>query len=152
MKVHYDIENLPTFRNAIITIGTFDGVHCGHQQIINTLKEAALKAGGESVIITFHPHPRKVVSSAVTFGTVQLLPDGQLIVLMADHQTTGGYPRVAHVITAHHTRMAQMKPGDLFIFRFTDLPTAEELVIKQQQHLLQLQIACKFKLEELLSK
>jgi antagonist of KipI len=93
----------------------------------------------------------EVVSSAVNFGTVQLLPDGQLIVLMADHQTTGGYPRVAHVISAHHSRMAQMKPGDLFIFRFTDQQTAEELFIKQQQHLLQLQNACKFKLEELLN-
>jgi riboflavin kinase/FMN adenylyltransferase len=66
MQVHYDINQLPAFNNAVITIGTFDGVHCGHQQIINTLKEAAQQAGGESVIITFHPHPRKVVSSAVT--------------------------------------------------------------------------------------
>ncbi|HLG39321.1 MAG TPA: biotin-dependent carboxyltransferase family protein, partial [Chitinophagaceae bacterium] len=67
----------------------------------------------------------EIVSSAVSFGTVQLLPDGQLIVLMADHQTTGGYPRIAHVISAHHSRMAQMKPGDQFSFRFTDQPTAE---------------------------
>jgi riboflavin kinase/FMN adenylyltransferase len=66
MKVHYAIEQLPVFTNAVITIGTFDGVHCGHRQIINTLREAAAKAGGESVIITFHPHPRKVVASAVT--------------------------------------------------------------------------------------
>lgn len=66
MKVHYDINQLPVFKNAVVTIGTFDGVHTGHQQIIHTLKEAAAKAGGESVIITFHPHPRKVVSSAVT--------------------------------------------------------------------------------------
>ena len=66
MKVHYSIDWLPVFKNAVITIGTFDGVHSGHQQIINTLKEAAVKAGGESAIITFHPHPRKVVSSAVT--------------------------------------------------------------------------------------
>jgi riboflavin kinase / FMN adenylyltransferase len=66
MQVHYDITQLPVFKNAVITIGTFDGVHSGHQQIINTLKTAAAQAGGESVIITFHPHPRKVVSSAVT--------------------------------------------------------------------------------------
>jgi riboflavin kinase / FMN adenylyltransferase len=66
MQVHYDITQLPVFKNAVITIGTFDGVHSGHQQIINTLKSAAAEAGGESVIITFHPHPRKVVSSAVT--------------------------------------------------------------------------------------
>lgn len=94
----------------------------------------------------------EVVSSAVSFGTVQLLPDGQLIVLMADHQTTGGYPRIAHVISAHHSRLAQMKPGEQFIFRFTDQHTAEELFIKQQQHLVQLQNACKFKLDNLLSK
>lgn len=66
MKVHYSTDQLPAFKNAVITIGTFDGVHSGHQQIINTLKDAAAKAGGESIIITFHPHPRKVVSSAVT--------------------------------------------------------------------------------------
>lgn len=66
MKVHYSTDQLPAFRNAVITIGTFDGVHCGHQQIINTLKTEAAKVDGESVIITFHPHPRKVVSSAVT--------------------------------------------------------------------------------------
>ena len=66
MQVHYDIEQLPAFRNAVITIGTFDGVHLGHRQIIDHLKEEAAKAKGESVIITFHPHPRKVVSSVIT--------------------------------------------------------------------------------------
>lgn len=90
----------------------------------------------------------EVVSSAVSFGTIQLLPDGGLIVLMADHQTTGGYPRVAHVITAHHTKLAQMKAGDKIHFRMTDLATAEQLLIKQQQHLLQLQNACTFRLEQ----
>ncbi len=93
----------------------------------------------------------EVISSAVSFGTVQLLPDGQLIVLMADAQTTGGYPRLAHVISAHQSRLAQMKPGDRFHFRFTNQQTAEELLIKQQQHLLQLENACKFKLEQLLN-
>ena len=93
----------------------------------------------------------EVVSSAVSFGTIQLLPDGGLIVLMADHQTTGGYPRVAHVISAHHSRMAQMKAGDKMHFRLTDQATAEELLIKQQQHLLQLQNACTFRLEQYLN-
>ncbi len=66
MKLHNSTDNLPAFKNAVITIGTFDGVHCGHQQIIKTLKDTAAAANGESVIITFHPHPRKVVSSVVT--------------------------------------------------------------------------------------
>lgn len=94
----------------------------------------------------------EVVSSGVNFGTVQLLPGGQLIVLMADHQTTGGYPRVAHVITADHSKLAQMKPGDAIRFKVTDLPTAENLLIKQHQHLLQLQNACIFRLQEFIKK
>lgn len=66
MQVHYNINQLLTFKKAVITIGTFDGVHSGHQQIIKTLKDAAAEVGGETLIITFHPHPRKVVSSIVT--------------------------------------------------------------------------------------
>ena len=65
MKVHYDIENLPLFHNSVITIGTFDGVHMGHRQIIEKLKQEAKAINGETVIITFHPHPRKVVSSTI---------------------------------------------------------------------------------------
>lgn len=65
MQVHYDIEQLPQFKNAIITIGTFDGVHMGHRQIIDKMKEEAAAVEGETVIITFHPHPRKVVSSTI---------------------------------------------------------------------------------------
>jgi riboflavin kinase/FMN adenylyltransferase len=65
MQVHRDIDSLPVFRNAVITIGTFDGVHMGHRQIIGELKKQALAIGGETVIITFHPHPRKIVSSAI---------------------------------------------------------------------------------------
>ena len=65
MQVHRDIDNLPVFQNAVVTIGTFDGVHVGHRQIINKLKVESLKIKGESVIITFHPHPRKVISSAI---------------------------------------------------------------------------------------
>lgn len=65
MKVHYDIESLPLFHNSVITIGTFDGVHMGHRQIINKLKEEAEAIQGETVIITFHPHPRKVISSTI---------------------------------------------------------------------------------------
>ena len=61
MNVHTDIEHLPAFKNAVVTIGTFDGVHLGHRQIIAQLKAEAEKNSGETVIITFHPHPRKIV-------------------------------------------------------------------------------------------
>ena len=92
----------------------------------------------------------ELLSSAVSFGTIQLLPDGRLIILMADHQTTGGYPRVAHVISAHHSKLAQYRSGDKIQFRFTSHLKAEELYIRQQQHLQQLQNACTFRLKEFL--
>ena len=95
-------------------------------------------------------HYEELVSTAVNFGTVQLLPDGQLIILMADHQSTGGYPRVAHVISAHQPRLAQKKPGDEIQFQFTDLAYAEDQLIRQHQQLLQLYNACAFKLENYL--
>lgn len=89
----------------------------------------------------------ELISSAANFGTVQLLPDGQLIILMADHQTTGGYPRLGNIISAHLPKLAQMKAGDEIRFAFTDHQNAEGLLLKQQQHLHQLEIACKLKLE-----
>ena len=65
MQVHKDIDQLPSFQNAVITIGTFDGVHMGHRQVIDKLKDEASAINGETIIITFHPHPRKVVSSTI---------------------------------------------------------------------------------------
>lgn len=65
MEIHYNIERLPLFGNAVITIGTFDGVHEGHKRVIAQLKKEAEASRGESVIITFHPHPRKVVASSI---------------------------------------------------------------------------------------
>jgi len=63
MTVYTDIQNLPIFNNAVITIGTFDGVHFGHQQILSLMKSAAKQVNGETVIITFHPHPRKIIGA-----------------------------------------------------------------------------------------
>jgi riboflavin kinase / FMN adenylyltransferase len=62
MKVHHDLSSLPTFTNPIITIGTFDGVHYGHRKIINQLIKEAKLVNGESIVITFEPHPRLIVN------------------------------------------------------------------------------------------
>jgi antagonist of KipI len=88
----------------------------------------------------------ELISTAVTLGTIQLLPGGQMIVLMADHQTTGGYPRVGHVISADISSLAQMQPGEEFHFQQTDIYTAEKLITAQEMNLQQLQNACNFRL------
>lgn len=61
MKVYTNIDDYQNVNNPVATIGTFDGVHVGHQQIIKRLKEIAKKENGEVVLLTFHPHPRLVL-------------------------------------------------------------------------------------------
>jgi antagonist of KipI len=87
----------------------------------------------------------QLLSSAAGFGTVQLLPDGQLIVLMADHQTTGGYPCVGHVISAHWPKLAQHRPGDSINFYVVTHAAAEQLWLEQYRHLKIMEYACRFK-------
>ena len=77
----------------------------------------------------------ELISSPVTFGTIQLLPVGQLIILMADHQTTGGYPRIGTVISADLPLLAQKKAGDTIRFVETDIINAEKLYIEQRKNL-----------------
>ena len=76
----------------------------------------------------------ELISSPVSFGTVQLLPDGQLIILMADHQTTGGYPRVGHVITAHLSQLAQMRPGEKINFLIENMAGCLAVYVKVVEH------------------
>jgi antagonist of KipI len=78
---------------------------------------------------------KELVSSAVTFGTIQLLPNGQMIVLMADHQTTGGYPRIGNVISADLPILAQLGTNDKIKFEMVSLEKAEELALKFERDL-----------------
>lgn len=61
MNVFQDFHSIEKIHHPVITIGTFDGVHIGHQKIINQLNEEAEKINGESVLFTFYPHPRMVL-------------------------------------------------------------------------------------------
>ncbi len=61
MRVYYQIKDLAAISNPVVTIGTFDGVHTGHIEILELLKKIAHDIQGETLIITFHPHPRKVL-------------------------------------------------------------------------------------------
>lgn len=61
MQVHHQISGLKDVKDSIVTIGTFDGVHLGHQKIIKRLIDLKKKDGGQTVLFTFDPHPRKVL-------------------------------------------------------------------------------------------
>jgi riboflavin kinase / FMN adenylyltransferase len=75
MLVYRNIDLLPHFQNAVLTIGTFDGVHAGHQQVIGQLKKQAGEVQGETVIITFHPHPRTIVKAASGIRLINTLDE-----------------------------------------------------------------------------
>jgi riboflavin kinase/FMN adenylyltransferase len=75
MLVYRNTDLLPPFRNAVLTIGTFDGVHTGHQQVINQMKKRALEVDGETVIITFDPHPRTVVRASEGIRLINTLEE-----------------------------------------------------------------------------
>jgi antagonist of KipI len=84
----------------------------------------------------------QLVSTAVSFGTIQLLPNNQLIILMADHQTTGGYPRIGHVISAHLPKLAQLAASDCLKLKPVDINTAEEYFFAQEMELQILHHGC----------
>ncbi len=64
MKVHFGFDTLPAFHSPVVTVGSYDGVHCGHRAILSRINELAKSSGGESVVITFAPHPRIVLGTA----------------------------------------------------------------------------------------
>jgi antagonist of KipI len=96
--------------------------------------------------------PAQLISTGVSRGTLQLLPSGDLIVLMADHQSTGGYPRVAHVVSVDIPRLAQSRPGDRVTFELIAGALAEDLLAARDQHLQQLQVACELRLGKYLQE
>ena len=89
----------------------------------------------------------QLVSSGVTYGTIQLLPNGQLIVLAADHPTTGGYPRIANIISIHLPKLSQASPGTHIRFLTTTAGNALDLYLQQQKELIQVQYAVKLQLQ-----
>ncbi|MGK6352794.1 biotin-dependent carboxyltransferase family protein [Parapedobacter sp. DT-150] len=86
-------------------------------------------------------HPRELLSTAVTSGTIQVTGDGSLILLMADCQTTGGYPRIAQVAAVDAPRCAQLKPGEAVYFREISRFEAEKLYLQRAKQLQRLSVA-----------
>src|SRR3989339_868595 len=88
----------------------------------------------------------ELISSGVTNGTIQLLPSGQCIVLLADHQTTGGYPRIGHIIQSDIPTLVQQSPGTVIRLIPVNMETAEKINTRQGQYLQQLKNACTLQL------
>lgn len=88
----------------------------------------------------------ELISEAVSFGSIQVPPDGKPIVLTADRQTTGGYPKIAQISTCDFSLIGQAKPGDKLFFTEISLDQSQKLYIEKEKSLQQLKmsIALKF--------
>lgn len=63
MRIFDDVSGIPKVENTVLTLGTFDGIHLGHKKIIDKLKKRAATVKGRSLLITFNPHPRKIINT-----------------------------------------------------------------------------------------
>lgn len=94
------------------------------------------------------PEKTEMLSTAVMPGAIQVPPGGRPIALLADAQTTGGYPRIAQVIAADIPRLAQVPPGQFVHFQKVTLEEAEQLYFEQENLLRKIQLALQFKLRQ----
>jgi antagonist of KipI len=114
-------------------------------KVSNQSNRMGYRLEGQALLLS---SKKECLSSAVSFGTIQLLPNAQMIVLMADHQTTGGYPRIGHVASSSLPTLAQVSAGETISFKLVTQEEAETILLQQQQNLQQLQNACNFRLQE----
>ncbi|MBC8986723.1 biotin-dependent carboxyltransferase family protein [Pedobacter sp. N36a] len=88
---------------------------------------------------------KEMLSSAVAFGTVQVTAEGSPVVLMADHQTTGGYPRILQVLSVDLGKLAQLRPGEIIQFEILTLNQAQKLLVARTEEINQLKQSLTFK-------
>lgn len=111
-------------------------------QVTPLSNRMGIRLHGEPII---HTDRADIFSCAVTFGTIQVPADGQPIILMADRQTTGGYTQIAIVISVDLPLVAQLLPGNQLSFQAIYVEEAQQLYIKQQKELKQLELLQRYR-------
>jgi riboflavin kinase/FMN adenylyltransferase len=104
MRLFNSLTDLPDFKKSVITIGTFDGVHIGHQEIIHRINSLAAAYGGEGILLTFHPHPRTILNTSFQLQLLTTLPER--LNLLAQHQLQNA------VVVPFTKHFANMLPAD----------------------------------------
>ncbi len=108
MVFHFS-EELPVFNKAVVTIGSFDGVHHGHKTILRTVAASARSIGGESILVTFDPHPRKVINPEVSLGLL-CTPDEKYKLVLNEG--------IDHIVVVPFSRDFSMMSAEDYIHNF----------------------------------
>tara|TARA_Y100000782_G_scaffold85397_1_gene92599 strand:+ start:4063 stop:4989 length:927 start_codon:yes stop_codon:yes gene_type:complete len=104
VKVYHHIEDFQGANNATVTTGTFDGVHIGHRKILNRLKEVAQSVKGETVLFTFHPHPRLVLQPDIDLKLLST-PEEKIMLL----EQVGIDHLIIHPFTKEFSRLSSIE-------------------------------------------
>jgi riboflavin kinase / FMN adenylyltransferase len=110
MHIYYHTDALPAFRKAVVTIGTFDGVHVGHEQILEQLRQEAARIGGETVIVTFYPHPRRVVQGGSS--------DIKLLNTLEEKIQLLSWQRIDHLVVVPFTEAFSLQTAEEYVREF----------------------------------
>ncbi len=127
MKVYHTLEQFQKVENGIVTIGTFDGVHLGHQKIISSLKQIAKEKSGETVVLTLHPHARMVLYPDDT--------DLKLLTSIEERATVFNNLGVDHLIIHPFTKeFSKLLPAEFVETILVDKIGTKILVIGYDHH------------------
>ena len=104
-------------------------------QVSTLSNRMGLRLSGQSI---FSSKGSEIITEGMPLGAIQIPGDGQPILSFVEHQTTGGYPKLANVISADLYKVGQLKPGDQFKFQLIDFPEAEKARLEQEKYILSL--------------
>lgn len=128
----FDKESIAYFETATYTVSNHsDRMGC-HLQSEHPLKLS---------------NQKELLSEAIAFGTIQVPPSGKPMILLADRQTTGGYPKIGQVMSADFSVLAQMKPTDQIQFRYIEVEQAERALLQQHKAFQQIKQAVLYRLK-----
>lgn len=158
-KINWSVNSdfLNSFHQEVIPIRVLPGLE--HHQFtpssIEDFEETIYTVSSHSNRMGYHlestnslhlTQQKDILSEAVTFGTIQVPPSGKPMILMADAQTIGGYPKIAQVITADLSRLAQALPGKKVQFKFVDLQTAQDKLFEAEENINQIEYSLHYKI------
>lgn len=126
MRIFDDVSNISKDENTVLTLGTFDGIHLGHKKIINKLKKRASTINGRSLLITFNPHPRKVVNSG---NGIKLITTNKEKIKLLDEQG------IENLLLINFTKEFSQLTSEEFIKKYLlDKIGLREIVIGYDHH------------------
>jgi riboflavin kinase/FMN adenylyltransferase len=127
LKIYKDIQAFPGSPFAVVTVGTFDGLHVGHQRIISRMKEIASEKNGDTVLVTFDPHPRLVLNASPT--ELRFISSQKRKMQLLENFG------IDHMIVIPFTREFSKTPSEVFIKKYlVDRVHVKKLIVGYDHH------------------